>query len=213
VFEDAPIDQAVEGIINGIYFNQGHVCCAGSRLLVQESIEPVVRRKLEHRIATLRLGDPLDKNTDVGAINSQAQLLKIRELVRSGVEEGAELHQSGCAIPVKGFWFPPTFFTGVAQSHRIANEEIFGPVLAVMTFRTPEEAVEKANNTRTVSRRASGPTRGRRSSRSRRGCGPVSCGRTPSTSSTRHPPSAATRSPGSAARAGVHGLRAYVELS
>ena len=147
VFEDAPIDQAVEGIVNGIYFNQGHVCCAGSRLLVQESIEPVVRRKLEHRIATLRLGDPLDKNTDVGAINSQAQLLKIRELVRSGVEEGAELHQSGCAIPVKGFWFPPTFFTGVAQSHRIANEEIFGPVLAVMTFRTPEEAVEKANNT------------------------------------------------------------------
>jgi aldehyde dehydrogenase (NAD+) len=147
VFEDAPIDQAVEGIINGIYFNQGHVCCAGSRLLVQESIEGVVLRKLEHRIATLRLGDPLDKNTDVGAINSQAQLAKIRELVRSGVEEGAEIHQSACAIPVKGFWFPPTFFSGVAQSHRIANEEIFGPVLAVMTFRTPEEAVEKANNT------------------------------------------------------------------
>ena len=147
VFEDAAIDQAVEGIVNGIYFNQGHVCCAGSRLLVQESIEPIVRRKLEHRVATLRLGDPLDKNTDVGAINSAAQLRKIRELVQSGVDEGAELHQSACAIPVKGFWFPPTFFTGVAQSHRIANEEIFGPVLSVMTFRTPEEAVEKANNT------------------------------------------------------------------
>ncbi|MGH9369235.1 MAG: aldehyde dehydrogenase family protein, partial [Thermoanaerobaculia bacterium] len=147
VFEDAPIDQAIEGIVNGIYFNQGHVCCAGSRLLVQESIEPVVRRKLQYRIATLRLGDPLDKNTDVGAINSKAQLAKIRELVESGVAEGAELHQSACAIPVKGYWFPPTFFTGVAQSHRIAREEIFGPVLAVMTFRTPEEAVEKANNT------------------------------------------------------------------
>ena len=147
VFEDAAIDQAIEGIVNGIYFNQGHVCCAGSRLLVQESIEPVVRRKLAYRIATLRLGDPLDKNTDVGAINSKAQLEKIRELVASGVEEGAELHQSACAIPLKGFWFPPTFFTGVAQSHRIAQEEIFGPVLAVMTFRTPEEAIEKANNT------------------------------------------------------------------
>ncbi|HTO75507.1 MAG TPA: aldehyde dehydrogenase family protein [Thermoanaerobaculia bacterium] len=147
VFEDAAIDQAVEGIVNGIYFNQGHVCCAGSRLLVQESIEPVVRRKLADRIATLRLGDPLDKNTDVGAINSAAQLAKIRELVQSGVDEGAVLHQSACAIPVKGYWFPPTFFTGVAQSHRIAREEIFGPVLAVMTFRTPEEAIEKANNT------------------------------------------------------------------
>jgi aldehyde dehydrogenase (NAD+) len=147
VFEDAAIDQAIEGIVNGIYFNQGHVCCAGSRLLVQESIEPVVRRKLAYRIATLRLGDPLDKNTDVGAINSKAQLAKIRELVESGVAEGAELHQSACAIPLKGYWFPPTFFTGVAQSHRIAQEEIFGPVLAVMTFRTPEEAIEKANNT------------------------------------------------------------------
>src|SRR5436309_5376717 len=146
VFEDAPIDQAVEGIINGIYFNQGHVCCAGSRLFVQESIlEPVVR-KLRERIQTLRVGNPLDKNTDVGAINSRAQLEKIQELVESGVEEGAEMHQSSCAIPQRGYFFPPTFFTGVAQSHRIAREEIFGPVLAVMTFRTPEEAVEKANN-------------------------------------------------------------------
>ncbi len=146
VFEDAPLDQAVEGIINGIYFNQGHVCCAGSRLLVQESVADTVIEKLKRRIATLRLGDPLDKNTDVGAINSKMQLEKIRELVASGVDEGAEIHQSSCAIPQKGFWFPPTFFSGVAQSHRIAREEIFGPVLAVMTFRTPEEAVEKANN-------------------------------------------------------------------
>ncbi len=147
VFEDAPLDQAVEGIVNGIYFNQGHVCCAGSRLLVQESVAEPVIRKLRDRIGTLRLGDPLDKNTDVGAINSRAQLEKIRELVDSGVDEGAELFQSACALPARGFWFPPTFFTGVAQSHRIAQEEIFGPVLSVMTFRTPEEAIEKANNT------------------------------------------------------------------
>jgi aldehyde dehydrogenase (NAD+) len=146
VFEDAAIDQAVEGIISGIYFNQGHVCCAGSRLLVQESIAEMVLTKLADRIETLRLGDPLDKNTDVGAINSKMQLEKIREMVASGVSEGAEIHQSSCTIPERGFWFPPTFFTGVAQSHRIAREEIFGPVLAVMTFRTPEEAVEKANN-------------------------------------------------------------------
>ena len=146
IFEDAPLDQAVEGIISGIYFNQGHVCCAGSRLLVQESVADTVLSKLADRIATLRLGDPLDKNTDVGAINSKMQLTKIRELVASGIEEGAEIHQSSCARPSKGFWFPPTFVTGVAQSHRIAREEIFGPVLVVMTFRTPEEAVEKANN-------------------------------------------------------------------
>jgi aldehyde dehydrogenase (NAD+) len=146
IFEDAPLDQAVEGIVNGIYFNQGHVCCAGSRLLVQESVAEAVLAKLAHRIATLRLGDPLDKNTDVGAINSKMQLAKIRELVAAGIDEGALIHQSSCALPEKGFWFPPTFFTGVAQSHRIAREEIFGPVLAVMTFRTPEEAVEKANN-------------------------------------------------------------------
>ncbi len=147
VFEDAPIDQAVEGIINGIYFNQGHVCCAGSRLFVQESIlEPVVR-KLRERIGTLRVGNPLDKNTDVGAINSRAQLEKIQELVESGVDEGAEMFQSSCSVPDRGFWFRPTFFTGVAQSSRIAQEEIFGPVLSVLTFRTPEEAIEKANNT------------------------------------------------------------------
>jgi len=147
VFEDAPLDQAVEGIINGIYFNQGHVCCAGSRLFVQESIVEPVIRKLRHRIGTLRVGNPLDKNTDVGAINSRAQLERIQELVASGVEEGAEMYQSSCTVPDRGFWFRPTFFTGVAQSSRIAQEEIFGPVLSVLTFRTPEEAIEKANNT------------------------------------------------------------------
>jgi aldehyde dehydrogenase (NAD+) len=147
IFADAPLDQAVEGIVNGIYFNQGHVCCAGSRLLVEESVHDVVVRKLAHRIRTLRLGDPLDKNTDVGAINSKMQLDKIRELVDSGVAEGATLTQSVCRLPSKGFWFPPSFFTNVAQSFRIASEEIFGPVLAIQTFRTPYEAVEKANNT------------------------------------------------------------------
>ncbi|HUP65977.1 MAG TPA: aldehyde dehydrogenase family protein [Thermoanaerobaculia bacterium] len=147
VFDDAPIDQAVEGIINGIYFNQGHVCCAGSRLFVQESILEEVIRKLRFRLGTLRVGDPLDKNTDIGAINSRAQLEKIREMVESGVEEGAEIYQPECNLPERGFWFKPTFFTGVAQSHRIAQEEIFGPVLSVLTFRTPEEAIERANNT------------------------------------------------------------------
>ena len=147
VFEDAPLDQAVEGIINGIYFNQGHVCCAGSRLLVQESIAQPLLEKLKRRLSTLRLGDPLDKNTDIGAINSRAQLEKIQELVASGLEEGAELYQPECRIPERGFWFPPTLFTNVSQSFRIAREEIFGPVLSVLTFRTPAEAVEKANNT------------------------------------------------------------------
>ena len=147
MFEDAPLDQAVEGIVNGIYFNQGHVCCAGSRLLVQESVfEPVID-KLKDRLQTLRVGDPLDKNTDVGAINSRQQLEKIEELVESGVEEGAEIYQPECRLPERGFWFRPTLFTGVSQSHRIAREEIFGPVLSILTFRTPDEAVEKANNT------------------------------------------------------------------
>jgi aldehyde dehydrogenase (NAD+) len=147
VFEDAPIDQAVEGIVNGIYFNQGHVCCAGSRLLVQESIAEPLMEKLKRRLSTLRLGDPLDKNTDIGAINSRAQLEKIQGLVESGLQEGAELYQPECTLPDKGFWFPPTLFTNVSQSYRIAREEIFGPVLSVLTFRTPAEAVEKANNT------------------------------------------------------------------
>ncbi|HEY4416261.1 MAG TPA: aldehyde dehydrogenase family protein [Verrucomicrobiae bacterium] len=146
LFEDAPIDQAIEGIIAGIYFNQGHVCCAGSRLLVQEGIYSKVVKKLCDRIQTLRVGNPLDKNTDIGAINSRPQLEKIRELVQSGVAEGAELTQTQCALPAKGYWFPPTFLTGVTHAHRVANEEIFGPVLSVMTFRTPEEAFERANN-------------------------------------------------------------------
>ena len=147
VFEDAPLDQAIEGIINGIYFNQGHVCCAGSRLFVQESVVEPVIRKLRERIGTLRVGNPLDKNTDVGAINSRAQLEKIQELVDSGVEEGAEMVQTQCTLPTRGFWFAPTFFINVAQSSRNAQEEIFGPVLSVLTFRTAEEALEKANNT------------------------------------------------------------------
>jgi len=147
VFDDAALDGAIEGIVNGIYFNQGHVCCAGSRLLVQESIYEATVAKLKRRLETLRLGDPLDKNTDVGAINSKLQLDKITELVESGKDEGAEIYQPPCRLPEKGYWFAPTVFTNVAQSYRIAQEEIFGPVLSVMTFRTPEEAVEKANNT------------------------------------------------------------------
>ena len=147
IFDDAALDQAVEGIVNGIYFNQGHVCCAGSRLLVQESIADAVIDKLKRRLTTLRVGDPLDKNTDVGAINSKMQLDKITELVEAGKEEGAEIYQPPCRLPEKGYWFVPTVFTNVAQSYRIAQEEIFGPVLSVLTFRTPEEAVEKANNT------------------------------------------------------------------
>ncbi len=147
IFDDAPLDQAIEGVISGIYFNQGHVCCAGSRLLVQEGIYPAVIRKLRDRIQTLRVGDPLDKNTDIGAINSREQLKRIAKLVDIGVAEGAQLVQKACALPRKGFWFPPSFFTNVTASHRIAQEEIFGPVLSVMTFRTPEEAIERANNT------------------------------------------------------------------
>ncbi|TYB69798.1 aldehyde dehydrogenase family protein [Nonomuraea sp. PA05] len=147
VFDDAAIDQAVEGIVNGIFFNQGHVCCAGSRLLVQESIQEELLAALKRRLGTLRLGDPLDKNTDIGAVNSAEQLAKIRRLSDLGESEGAERWSPACELPGKGFWFPPTLFTGVAQSHSIAREEIFGPVLSVLTFRTPAEAVEKANNT------------------------------------------------------------------
>jgi aldehyde dehydrogenase (NAD+) len=147
VFDDAPVDQAVEGIVNGIFFNQGHVCCAGSRLLVQESVYDDVLAALRRRMGTLRLGDPLDKNTDVGAINSRAQLDKITELVSSGEAEGASRWSAPCPLPDRGFWFAPTVFTEVSQAHRIAREEIFGPVLSVLTFRTPAEAVEKANNT------------------------------------------------------------------
>ena len=147
VFDDAPIEQAVEGIVNGIFFNQGHVCCAGSRLLVQESVHDAVVAKLKRRLGTLRVGDPMDKNTDLGAINSAAQLARITELTAAGEAEGAQRWSPQCELPTNGFWFAPTVFTGVAQSHRIAQEEVFGPVLSVLTFRTPAEAVAKANNT------------------------------------------------------------------
>lgn len=146
VFEDAPLDQAVEGIINGIFFNQGHVCCAGSRLLVQEGVAEILIRKLKDRMETLIVGDPLDKNTDIGAINSKEQLVKINEYIKIGTDEGAEIFQPSCAIPKKGFFCKPTLFLNTSQSHRIVQEEIFGPVLTVQTFRTIEEAIEKANN-------------------------------------------------------------------
>jgi aldehyde dehydrogenase (NAD+) len=147
VFDDAPIDQAVEGIVTGIFFNQGHVCCAGSRLLLQESVADEVVERLKRRLATLRVGDPLDKNTDVGAINSAAQLARITELAQVGQDEGATRWSPECELPARGFWFAPTLFTGVSQTHRIAQDEVFGPVLSVLTFRTPDEAVAKANNT------------------------------------------------------------------
>ena len=147
VFDDAPIDQAIEGVINGIFFNQGHVCCAGSRLLVQESIHDEFIKKLKRRMSTLRLGDPMDKNTDVGAINSADQLAKIKKLVKKGVSEGGELWQPDCKIPRNGFWFAPAIVDNVSPANTVAREEIFGPVLSVITFRTPAEAVTKANNT------------------------------------------------------------------
>ena len=147
IFEDAAIDEAVEGIVNGIFFNQGHVCCAGSRLIVQENIADEVLMKLKSRMAKIRVGDPMDKNTDLGAINSKEQLLKIRELTASGDAQGAQRWSAPCELPTKGFWFAPTIFTGVTDSHRIAREEIFGPVLSVLTFRTPQEGIDKANNT------------------------------------------------------------------
>ncbi len=146
VFDDAPVDQTVEGIVAGIFFNQGHVCCAGSRLLVQESIADELVGRLKNRLGTLRLGDPMDKNTDIGAINSLEQLERIRHLAGVGDDEGAERWTADCELPAKGYWFAPTVFTGVTQAHRIAREEIFGPVLSVLTFRTPSEAIEKANN-------------------------------------------------------------------
>ncbi|MEI6866945.1 MAG: aldehyde dehydrogenase family protein [Actinomycetes bacterium] len=147
VFDDAPIDETVEGIVNGIFFNQGHVCCAGSRLLLQENISEQLLEKFKHRMSQIRVGDPMDKNTDLGAINSAEQLARINELANSGDAEGAQRWSPACELPTTGFWYPPTIFTGVTQAHRIAREEIFGPVLSVLTFRTPQEAIEKANNT------------------------------------------------------------------
>jgi aldehyde dehydrogenase (NAD+) len=147
VYDDAPLDQAVDGVVDGIFFNQGHVCCAGSRLLVQESIEQEFMELLQARIETLRVGDPLDKNTDVGAINSRPQLDKIVDLAAAGDAEGAHRWTSSCPLPERGLFFPPTVFSGVEQTMRVAREEIFGPVLSVLTFRTPDEAIAKANNT------------------------------------------------------------------
>ncbi len=147
IFDDAPIDQAVEGIVNGIFFNQGHVCCAGSRLFVQENIAERVIHKLKSRMESLYVGNPLDKNTDIGAINSKEQLETIEKYIRIGKEEGAEIYQSQCVIPSKGYFCRPTLFTGVSQSHTIAQEEIFGPVLTIQTFRTVDEVIQKANNT------------------------------------------------------------------
>jgi acyl-CoA reductase-like NAD-dependent aldehyde dehydrogenase len=147
IFEDAAIDEAVEGVVNGIFFNQGHVCCAGSRLLLQENVMDEVLEKLKKRMSLIRVGDPMDKNTDLGAINSSEQLKRIKELASTGDAEGANRWSPECKLPSKGYWFAPTIFTGVSQSHRIAREEIFGPVLSVLTFRTPAEAIEKANNT------------------------------------------------------------------
>ena len=147
VFEDAAIDQAVEGVVNGIFFNQGHVCCAGSRLYLQESIAKEFIQKLKDRVATLIVGDPMDKNTDIGAINSKSQLETILKYIQIGKKEGSSIYQPACTLPKKGFWCPPTLFTDVAQSNRIVQEEIFGPVLAILTFRTDDEVIEKANNT------------------------------------------------------------------
>jgi aldehyde dehydrogenase (NAD+) len=146
IFDDAPIDQAVEGIVNGIFFNQGHVCCAGSRLFVQENIAELVIKKLKRRMDTLLVGDPLDKNTDIGAINSKEQLAKIKHYLNLGQKEGAEMYQSNCVLPSKGYFCKPTIFLHTSQSHRVVQEEIFGPVLAIQTFRTIEEVIEKANN-------------------------------------------------------------------
>ena len=206
VFDDAAVDQAVEGIVNGIYFNQGHVCCAGSRLFVQESIYEPVIDKLKKRMATLRVGDPLDKNTDVGAINSKMQLERIEELVAAGKEEGAEIYQPPCRLPEKGYWFVPTVFTNVAQSYRIAQEEIFGPVLSVLTFRTPDEAIEKANNTPVRPQRGrldgeglAHPLDGGAPARRRR------LGEHVQPLRSRRAPSAATRSPASAVKAACTG--------
>ena len=201
VFDDAALDQAVEGIVNGIYFNQGHVCCAGSRLLVQESIYEPLLDKLKRRLSTLRVGDPLDKNTDVGAINSKAQLEKIRELVASGEDEGAEIFQPECQLPERGYWFVPTLFTNVAQSYRIAQEEIFGPVLSVLTFRRRRRRSRRRTTRRSGCRPACGRRRARGSCGWSSVCGPGSCGRTRSTASTRPRRSAGTRSRASAARA------------
>ena len=201
VFDDAPMEQAIEGIVNGIFFNQGHVCCAGSRLLVQENVHDEVVERLKLRLSTLRVGDPLDKNTDVGAINSRVQLDRIRELSQVGEDEGATRWSPECVLPEKGFWLAPTIFTNVSTSHRIAREEVFGPVLSILTFRTPAEAVAKANNTPYGLSAGIWSDKGSKvlavADQLRAGWS----GSTHSTSSTRQAPSAATRNPATGARA------------
>ena len=201
VFEDAALDQAVEGIVNGIFFNQGHVCCAGSRLLIQESVADVVIGKLWERMGRLRIGDPLDKNTDVGAINSCEQLERIEALVAEGEGEGAVRRSVACDLPERGWWFAPTIFTEVAPAHRIAVEEIFGPVVSVLTFRTQAEAIEKANNSAYGLAAGIWTDKGAKAFEVARRCRPAWCGRTPTTTSTRRRPSAATRRAASGARA------------
>ncbi|CAM5494471.1 NAD/NADP-dependent betaine aldehyde dehydrogenase [Streptomyces violarus] len=202
VFDDAPVDQAVEGIVNGIFFNQGQVCCAGSRLLVQESIQDELLASLKRRLSTLRLGDPLDKNTDIGAINSEEQLTRITSLVEQGEAEGAERWSAACELPESGYWFAPTLFTNVTQAHTVARDEIFGPVLSVLTFRTPDEAVAKANNTPYGLSAGIWTEKGSPSWRSRTSSARASSGPTRSTSSTRPRRSAVTRSRASATRHG-----------
>ena len=210
VFADAPMDQAIEGVVNGIYFNQGHVCCAGSRLLVEERVHDEVVVRLSERLQSLRLGDPLDKNTDIGAINSQAQLEKIHELVKSGVEQGATLVQAQCDVPARGFFFPPSFFTNVHQSHRIAREEIFGPVLSILTFRTPDEAVEKANNTPYGLSAGIWTDKGSKNMWVAQQLAQASYGATPLTTSIQARLSAAIAESGFGREGGVHGLREYL---
>jgi aldehyde dehydrogenase (NAD+) len=205
IFDDAPLDQAVEGIVNGIFFNQGHVCCAGSRPLVHEPVAELVLAKLRRRIAVLRVGDPMDKNTDIGAINSRAQLKRIESLVASGVREGASLYQPACPLPAKGFYFRPSVFSGVTMSHRVAREEIFGPVLSVLTFRTVDEAVEKANNTAYGLSAVCGPRRARVFLSSARSSRRAWFGRTHTTSLIRRRRLAVTRRAGLAARVAGRG--------
>ncbi len=198
--------------MGGIFFNQGHVCCAGSRLLVQESVADEVLAKLKRRMGTLRVGDPpLDKNTDIGAINSAEQLARIRELSEIGESEGAERWSPACDLPSSGFWFPPTIFTGVTQAHRIAREEVFGPVLSVLTFRTPAEAIEKANNTPYGLSAGVWTEKARASCTWPRSCGPAWCGPTRSTSSTRPAPFGGYKESGYGREGGRQGLAAYLK--
>ena len=211
VFDDAPVDQAVEGIVNGIFFNQGHVCCAGSRLLVQESVADTVVDRLKDRLATLRLGDPLDKNTDIGAINSREQLDKISELTAAGEAEGAQRWSPPCQLPEQGYWFAPTIFTGVSQSYRIAREEIFGPVLSVLHSARRRRRWRRRTTPRTDCRPESGPRRAAGSCGWRSGCAPGWSGLTRTTGCTPASPFGGYRESGFGREGGRHGLAAYLD--